>query len=427
MTIKYVKVDDVRSHPANPKAHDLDALVASISRFGFAEPVVVDQRTGLNVSGHGRVAAIKRMRRKKLPPPDGVTRDWEVPVYAAWASRDDREAEAALIALNRITETGGWHDEPLRTLMERLDAIDGGLDGTGFDVDDLDDLRAKLGAAEARNDQTHKQTKNDRRLKQVDIYYTAGPVGTDRSEVGSPFVAPWLLGHCCLAVRSGWSYGTRSSDGACGGCATWKHHAPGFIDNDFRNYNHDRHLEVVAHWKPKYATVRDVMTKQQCSKAEIDYVPVEQIVEWADELAEHAANVIVIPKSRRYLHAIPERFTLGYSVPTSYGGTPLPIDAFAGRPIHLLGGSPARQLQYFHARPDDVVSMDNNTILLTCQYGSSYGADGDTVNLDHFGITQGTVSNPMWVALAISLGTIARWYQREPEAADVAVASNERD
>ena len=145
--IRPTPLDDIAPHPENPKAHDVDTIVASLARFGFAEPVVVDQRTGLNVSGHGRVKALTVMRDRGDDPPDGVDVDggvWLVPVFAGWASRDDDEAAAALIALNRTTETGGWVDDDLATLLGRLSAIDAGFAGVGFDDDDLADLRARL-------------------------------------------------------------------------------------------------------------------------------------------------------------------------------------------------------------------------------------------------------------------------------------------
>ena len=40
-----------------------------------------------------------------------------------WSSRSDTEAGAALIALNRTTELGGWVDEELDHLRELLDTL----------------------------------------------------------------------------------------------------------------------------------------------------------------------------------------------------------------------------------------------------------------------------------------------------------------
>jgi hypothetical protein len=65
---------------------------------------------------------------------------------------------------------------------------------------------------------------------------------------------------------------------------------------------------------------------------------------------------------------------LGYSVPTRYGGTPLPLWTFAGWPVHLLGGSPHRQMEYWRYLTPiaEVVSVDGNMANLMatryCQY-----------------------------------------------------------
>lgn len=142
--VRRVALDQIEPHPENPKAHDLDVIQASIRRFGFVEPIVVDQRTGLNVSGHGRVEALQAMRAAGEPPPDGIAADWKAPVYVGWASASDDEARAALIALNRAGERGGWQDEPLLTLLDRLAEVDDGMVGVGFDTAEVDELRARL-------------------------------------------------------------------------------------------------------------------------------------------------------------------------------------------------------------------------------------------------------------------------------------------
>jgi hypothetical protein len=52
--IEYQPLDELRPDPRNPKGHDVAGLRASLGRFGYAEPITVDERTGLLVSGHGR-------------------------------------------------------------------------------------------------------------------------------------------------------------------------------------------------------------------------------------------------------------------------------------------------------------------------------------------------------------------------------------
>lgn len=142
---EYMPLDQLTPDPANPKAHDMESLDASVGRFGFVESITVDERTGHIVAGHGRHRALVEMRERGDSPPEGVTVSpegaWLVPVLRGWASRTDAEARAYLIASNRVSELGGWVDD---ALLDALDSLDGELSGVGFDEDSLDDLRAKL-------------------------------------------------------------------------------------------------------------------------------------------------------------------------------------------------------------------------------------------------------------------------------------------
>src|SRR5699024_5971856 len=95
--ITYQPLDQLQPHPANPKDHDVGAVIASIHRFGIAGPIIVDQRTGYLLAGHGRVKALKAIRDDGGTPPEGVTvaddpdnaGEWVVPVMDSWASRTD--------------------------------------------------------------------------------------------------------------------------------------------------------------------------------------------------------------------------------------------------------------------------------------------------------------------------------------------------
>lgn len=138
--IVYVPLDELPEAEANPKDHDADEIEASVSRFGFMEPPLLDGRTGRLVAGHGRKDELTRRRDAGEPAPEHVVVDgrgqWTVPVVTGWASANDDEAAAMLVALNRIPEEGGWEDN-LVDFLERA----GNLAGTGFDLFDLDDLR----------------------------------------------------------------------------------------------------------------------------------------------------------------------------------------------------------------------------------------------------------------------------------------------
>jgi len=94
--------------------------------------------------------------------------------------------------------------------------------------------------------------------------------------------------------------------------------------------------------------------------------------------------VLIIPKVIGGVGMIPESIggkpvVLAYSVPTKYAGTSVPIWEFGNRPVHLLGGSPHRQMEIYRYLPN-VISADGNyaqRMAMVCGFwvpGTSLGA-----------------------------------------------------
>lgn len=143
--LEYLPLAELRPNPANAKRHSIGGIGTSMTRLGYIEPVAIDERTGLLISGHGRVETLIDARDGMLPAPDGVTvaadGTWLVPVNRGWSSADDAEAAAALVALNHWTEVGGW-DPAL--LYDQLTSAAGAdlLEVTGFADDELAGLLA---------------------------------------------------------------------------------------------------------------------------------------------------------------------------------------------------------------------------------------------------------------------------------------------
>ena len=148
-TLTYFPLAQLQADPANPKAHALDTIGESIGRFGYVEPIVLDERTGYIISGHGRTRTLSEAKARGESPPEGVQvgerGEWMVPVVGGWASKNDAEARGALIALNRTGQLGGWEDRQLLDLLNQLSSTDEGFAGIGFDINDIDDLMDKLG------------------------------------------------------------------------------------------------------------------------------------------------------------------------------------------------------------------------------------------------------------------------------------------
>lgn len=212
---------------------------------------------------------------------------------------------------------------------------------------------------------------------------------------------------CCMAVQMGWLYGVNSSHAPCAQATTWSLHTVQFVDCDYRNYDHGKHVEVVARYRPKYATVRDIMTREQCERLNVRYYAFDDILKMAEELERYAEHVIVIPKFD-CLHEIPQRYILGYSVPTSYGGTPLPIEKFLSHRIHLLGGTPWRQYQYYRAARSNVVSVDQNAFFKMCRKGFAWMGGYRFVHVDTLLGRQ--LHSYQEIAFAITLSRVAWLY-----------------
>ncbi len=149
--IDYVPLDEVRRWPRNPKGHDEAGLEASVERFGFVEPLILDERTGQLVAGHGRLAVLAAMGAAHKGPPAGirVAADgrWCVPVVRGIAFANGREAEAYLLASNRLCEAGGWDEKALAEMLADVAREAPGLDGVGWTAGELERMQGALGGS----------------------------------------------------------------------------------------------------------------------------------------------------------------------------------------------------------------------------------------------------------------------------------------
>lgn len=137
--IEMMPAGRLRPMARNAKRHDLSGIMASLRRFGFVAPVVLDDAGRCIVAGHGRVAAVERMREAEEPAPKGVMvrgDQWLVPVVRGVRFKTAREREAYSLADNQLTIVGGWDDGELEAALR--DVAD--VTGTGFDQAWVDEL-----------------------------------------------------------------------------------------------------------------------------------------------------------------------------------------------------------------------------------------------------------------------------------------------
>ncbi|MGB1284904.1 MAG: DUF6610 family protein [Aggregatilineales bacterium] len=366
--------DQFVNNPDNPRVHpqkQRDAIKGSLNTLGFIAPVIVNKTTGYLVDGHERIWA-------------ALNQGDDTPVPYIEIDLTPDEEKLALTIYDWTTVLADYDTDMLDTLMQQVQTDDANLQATLADMAE----EFELYVDDFEVDKTAQP--NPRNLN-LDMIYTLQMADCT----------------CCLAVQAGLKYGIQSATyRLCPYCGELSgRHKVTFIDNDYFNYQHDVHLKAIQELTPKYATVCDVMTPVQCKQAGIEHYSFDQILDWAEELDQYAENVIIIPKYD-CLEQIPDKFMLGYSVPTSHGGTPLPPEAFTGRRVHLLGGSWKAQLAHMAILGDDVVSVDNNYILKQAQFGSFVYPDGESGQLTG-DLNIPRIRNPRYVALAISFGHIA--------------------
>jgi hypothetical protein len=378
------QLDQIMFNPRNWRIHPLsqqDALKGVLEEVGWVQQVIVNKRTGNLIDGHLRCQLAAREGAQTIPV-----------VYV-----DVSEDEEALVlaTLDPIAAMAATDKQKLAEILSSVESENEQVNRL------IDDIKSKEVGFDITTEEQKEAVNKEKPKREIDLIYTAGSIGKNAVEESGV-----VLTHCCLAVKSGWMYGVQStgSGGVCSVANYQKSHKVQFIDQDYFNYDHASHTEAVKKHKPKYCTVRDIMTKHQCEEAGIKYYDFDTILAWAEELERYAENVIVIPKYD-CIKDIPERFVLGYSVPTSHGGTPLPIELFKGRRVHLLGGSPNKQIAYWQRIPDDVVSIDNNYILKMANFGQAWFPDGTAKSVSEMGF--GLVTNPLYIALVASLGNMA--------------------
>ena len=145
--VEYLPLSEIVGADNNPKDHDIGQIYQSIKRFGFTQPIMMNENTGKLLAGHGRLQTLQQMKQggEKVPArikeKDG---EWLVPVLKGIAFEDDMEAQAYLIADNRLTELGGWNTGELVDTLQEL--VEGGLslDGVGYDFDDLETMVTQI-------------------------------------------------------------------------------------------------------------------------------------------------------------------------------------------------------------------------------------------------------------------------------------------
>lgn len=124
-------MDRLVPYARNSRTHSAEQIAkiaASITEFGFTNPILVDGKSGI-VAGHGRLAAAKKL---------GMA---EVPVIEL-THLTEAQKRAYVIADNKLALDAGWDEMLLREEMIALEDVEFDLSLTGFSDEELDRLMA---------------------------------------------------------------------------------------------------------------------------------------------------------------------------------------------------------------------------------------------------------------------------------------------
>jgi len=117
-----VDIADLKPHPKNPNTHpdsQIAALAKVIRNQGWRAPVVVSNRSGFIVAGHGRLEAAKVLNVEQVPV------DYQ-------DFKDEATEQAHLIADNKLAELSELDQTVIDNLLSDLNGkID--IELTGFD------------------------------------------------------------------------------------------------------------------------------------------------------------------------------------------------------------------------------------------------------------------------------------------------------
>lgn len=130
MILESVPLATLHADPANVRRHperNLDAIKASLARFGQQKPIVVDA-SGIVRAGNGTLEAARALGWNEV----AIVR---TPLKGS-------EATAYAIADNRTADLAEWDDVSLAETLRALQSEDFDLNAVGFTDEEVDELLA---------------------------------------------------------------------------------------------------------------------------------------------------------------------------------------------------------------------------------------------------------------------------------------------
>lgn len=136
--IEMVPISTLKPYKRNARTHtkrQIRQIADSIARFGFTNPVLIDDG-GEIIAGHGRVEAAKQLSLSGVPA-------------LRLSHLSAAEKRAYVLADNKLAEKAGWDRELLAIELQGLINLDFEVELTGFEVPEIDFILEDADAAKA--------------------------------------------------------------------------------------------------------------------------------------------------------------------------------------------------------------------------------------------------------------------------------------
>jgi DNA modification methylase len=135
-------IDKLIPFARNPRTHSdaqVAQIAASITEFGFNNPILVDTKAGI-IAGHGRLLAARKLQLR------------EVPVIVL-DHLTEAQKRAYIIADNQLALNAGWDETLLQAELAALQEEDFNIRLIGFEDEELERLLAAQDAADGLTDE----------------------------------------------------------------------------------------------------------------------------------------------------------------------------------------------------------------------------------------------------------------------------------
>ena len=149
MQIEQLKVGDLIPYVNNSRTHSDEQVMqvaSSIKEFGFTNPILIDDDSGI-IAGHGRLMAAKKLGLDEVP-------------CIRLGHLSEAQRKAYVIADNKLALNSGWDNDLLKIELMQLDSIDFDLNLTGFDLSELANIFDPVTEEIELKEQTYSETFN---------------------------------------------------------------------------------------------------------------------------------------------------------------------------------------------------------------------------------------------------------------------------